>query len=196
MTTSAAGTSESSYLYQAISNALSSEGLSANTSTAATSTSNAAPSDTSSLSPFAQLVSAFQQLQQSDPTTYAKLTQQIGTNLQSESQTAQSQGNSSVAGELSQLANDFTTASQTGQLPNLQDLAQAVGGGSTASGTHGHHHHHHSDASSSSDSSSASDSTASSSTASFSSNTSTSSILLQTLSSAGIGVSSGTSSTA
>jgi hypothetical protein len=195
MTTSAVGTSESSYLYQAISNALSSEGVSANTSTAASSTSDAAPSDTSSLSPFAQLVSAFQQLQQSDPTTYAKLTQQIGTNLQSESQTAQSQGNSTVAGELSQLANDFTTASQTGQLPNLQDLAQAVAGGSTASGTHGHHHHHHADASSS-ESNPASDSTASSSTTSTGSTTSTSSILLQTLSNSGIGVSSDTSSTA
>jgi hypothetical protein len=84
------------------------------------------PSDTSSLSPFAQLAGAFQQLQQADPAAYAKLTRQIATSLQNESQTAQSQGNSGVAGELSQLANDFTTASQTGQLPNLQDLAQAV----------------------------------------------------------------------
>jgi hypothetical protein len=192
MTTGAVGTSESSYLYQAISNALSSEGVSANTSSAGSSTSTASPSDTSSLSPFAQLAGAFQQLQQSDPTAYKQLTQQIATNLQSESQTAQSQGNSSVSGQLSELANDFTTASQTGQLPNLQDLAQTVGGGSTASGTHGHRHHHHraSDASSS-DSSSASDSSTSSS-----SNTSTGAILLQTLSSAGIGASSGTSSTA
>jgi hypothetical protein len=191
MTTSAAGTSESSYLYQAISNALSSDGVSANASTAAIPASNASPSDTSSLSPFAQLASAFQQLQQSDPATYAKLTQQIATNLQSESQIAQSQGNSSVAGELSQLANDFTTASQTGQLPNLQDLAQAVGAGSTTtSATNGHHHHHHSEASSS-DSNSTSDSTTSSS-----SSTSTSSIVLQTLSTAGIGASSGASSTA
>jgi hypothetical protein len=145
------------------------------------------PSDTSSLSPFAQLAGAFQQLQQADPAAYAKLTRQIATSLQSESQTAQSQGNSGVAGELSQLANDFTTASQTGQLPNLQDLAQAVGGGATttgASGAHGDHHHHHSQTASS-DSSPASDSSASDS-----STTSTSSILLQTLSSAGIGVSS------
>ncbi|HEV2445668.1 MAG TPA: hypothetical protein VGS58_07090, partial [Candidatus Sulfopaludibacter sp.] len=29
---------------------------------------------------------------------------------------------------------DFTQASQTGELPNIQDVAQAVGG---------HHHHHH-----------------------------------------------------
>ena len=82
-------------------------------------------------SPFAQLVNAFQQLQQSDPSAYTHLTKQIATNLQSESQTAQSQGSSSVAGELSELANDFTATSQTGQLPNLQDLAQPVGDGST-----------------------------------------------------------------
>lgn len=187
MTTSGVGSSESSYLYQAISNALSSDGVSTTTTTP-TSSSNSSPTDSSNLSPFAQLVGAFQQLQQSDPSTYTQLTQQIATNLQTESQTAQSQGNSSVAGELSQLANDFTTASQTGQLPNLQDLAQAVTGGSSASGAHGHHHHHHSE-SSSSDSSSASDSGTSSSSTIF-----TGAALLQTLTNAGIGVSSGASS--
>lgn len=91
-----------------------------------------------------------QQLQQSNPSQYQQVTQQIATNLQSAAQTAQSEGNTGEANQLNQLASDFTSASQNGQLPNVQDLAKALGG---------HHHHgghHHSRAAStdSSDSSS------------------------------------------
>ncbi|HEY7337812.1 MAG TPA: hypothetical protein VH639_23160, partial [Bryobacteraceae bacterium] len=50
---------------------------------------------------------------------------------------ATSDGDTASASELNQLATDFTSASQTGQLPNLQDLAQAIGG------AHHHHGHHH-----------------------------------------------------
>jgi hypothetical protein len=91
------------------------------------------------LSPFAQVMSTLQQLQQSNPTEYAQVTQQIATNLQSAAQTATSDGNTSQASTLNQLATDFTNASKSGQLPNVQDLAQATGG---------HHHHHHSHATS------------------------------------------------
>src|ERR1019366_2800930 len=45
-----------------------------------------------------------------------------------------SDGNTTAATQLNQLATDFTSASKSGQLPSVQDLAQAVGG---------HHHHHH-----------------------------------------------------
>lgn len=82
--------------------------------------------DSSQLSPFAQVVSTLQQLQQSDPAEYAKLTEQIAKNLQSAAQSAQQSGDSTSASQLSQLANDFTQASSTGQLPNLKDLAQAL----------------------------------------------------------------------
>jgi hypothetical protein len=92
------------------------------------------PSDNSQLSPFAQLVSTLQQLQQSDPAKYQQVTQQIATNLQAAAQTAQTNGNSTAATQLNQLAADFTNASKTGQLPNFQDLAKGIGG---------HHHHHH-----------------------------------------------------
>ena len=92
--------------------------------------------DSSQLSPFARLLSALQQLQQSDPGKYQQVTQQIATNLQNAAQTAESQGNTSVANQLNQLATDFTNASQSGQLPNIQDLAQALQG-------HSHHHHFH-----------------------------------------------------
>jgi len=85
------------------------------------------------------VMSTLQQLQQSNPTEYAQVTQQIATNLQSAAQTATSDGNTSQASTLNQLATDFTNASKSGQLPNVQDLAQATGG---------HHHHHHSHATS------------------------------------------------
>lgn len=88
------------------------------------------PPDNSQLSPFAQVISILQQLQQSDPSQYQQITQQIVTNLQKAAQTAQSDGNTTAANQLNQLAADFTTASKSGQFPNVQNLAQAV-----------HHHH-------------------------------------------------------
>jgi UDP-2,3-diacylglucosamine pyrophosphatase LpxH len=91
-------------------------------------------SDNSRLSPFAQLMSTLQQLQQSDPTKYQQVTRQIATNLQSAAQTAQSDGDATAANQLNQLANEFSNASKSGQLPNMQDLAQV---------TSGHHHHPH-----------------------------------------------------
>jgi hypothetical protein len=103
------------------------------------------PSDTSQLSPFVQVMNTLQQLQQSDPTKYQQVTQQIATNLQAAAQIAQSEGNTTAANQLNQLATDFTNASTSGQLPNIQDMAQAMGG-------HHHHHHHHSGGSSSSSS--------------------------------------------
>jgi G3E family GTPase len=105
------------------------------------------PSDNSQLSPFVQAMNTLQQLQQSDPTKYQQVTQQIATNLQAAAQTAQSSGNTTAANQLNQLATDFTNASTSGQLPNIQDMAQAMGG-------HHHHHHHHSSGTSSSSSSS------------------------------------------
>ena len=114
----------------------------------------------SQLSPLAKVLSELQQLQQQNPTEYAQVTGQIATKLQSAAQTAQTDGNSSAAGQLNQLATDFTNASQSGQLPDIQDLAQAVGGGH-----HHHHGHHHSSSADStsgtSDSSSADSSSAS-----------------------------------
>jgi hypothetical protein len=95
----------------------------------------ALPADNQQLSPFAQVMSTLQQLQQSDPTKYQQVTQQIASNLQNAAQTAQTDGNSTAAAQLGKLASDFNSASQSGQLPNIQDLAQAIGGG--------HHHHHH-----------------------------------------------------
>ncbi|HEX3744084.1 MAG TPA: hypothetical protein VHW09_09140 [Bryobacteraceae bacterium] len=131
------------------------------------------PPDNGQLSPFAQLLSSLQQLQQSNPTEYKQVTQQIATNLQNAAQTATSEGNTAAANQLTTLASDFTTASQNGQLPNISDLAQAIGGA-------GHHHHHgghHAESSSATDS----DSSTSSSSSTDSSTTNSSSPLQQLL---------------
>src|ERR1035437_7392920 len=122
--------------------------------------------DKSRLSPVAHLVSPLQELQQSDPAKYQQVTQQIATNLQSAAQTAQSDGNTAAATQLNQLAGDFTNASKSGQIPNIQDLAQAAGG---------HHHRHHHAHAASADSDSASSANNSSSANSSSSSTSSSS---------------------
>jgi hypothetical protein len=137
--------------------------------------------DNNQLSPFAQLLSTLQQLQQSNPTEYKQVTGQIATNLQNAAKTATADGNTAAATELNQLATDFTAASQSGQLPNIQDLSQAVSGG------HHHHHGHHAGASpmNSASSSSSSDSTAG--TSSNSSSNSTTDLLAQFLSNSGGG---------
>ena len=163
----------SGYLQSVLGTALQGTGLTANASgnnsTSVNASSLQSTTDNGQLSPFAQLLSTLQQLQESNPTQYQQVTQQIATNLQSAAQTATSEGNTSAASQLTQLATDFTNASQSSQLPNIQDLAQAVGGG-------GHHHHHHfhgPSASSSSDSSSSTSSTGTS-TSSTGSSSSTS----------------------
>ncbi|MGA2113692.1 MAG: hypothetical protein ABSH56_02950 [Bryobacteraceae bacterium] len=166
----------SGYLQSILTSALKSSG-SKTTTAASSATGTASASDSTHLSPFAQLMSTLQQLQQSNPTEYQQVTAQIATNLQNAAQTAQSDGNATAASQLNTLANDFTTASQTGQLPNIQDLAQAVSGG-------GHHHHHHSGTSDSDSSVSTSGSgsgTTSSGSSGPSTSTSSTSAAIQTL---------------
>ena len=109
--------------------------VSGSSSTASSALSTTFQPDSGHLSSFGHLVSELQQLQQSNPGEYQQLTKQIAANLQTAAQNAQTGGNTAAATQLNQLASDFTTASSSGQLPNLQDLAQAVGGGH-----HGHRH--------------------------------------------------------
>ena len=158
------GSIASSYLQSILSNATGSH----KTSGTGTTQVSAQP-DNTQLSPFAQMLSELQQLQQSDPTKYQQVTGQIATNLQSAASTAQANGNTQAATQLNQLATDFSNASQNGQLPNIQDLAQAVGGG--------HHHHHHSH----------SQATAFQNAASQDASLNPTAIVLNTLASAGIG---------
>jgi G3E family GTPase len=171
----------SSYLQSVLSTALQGSGLTTKTNAS----SLQLPSDNSQLSPFVQVMNTLQQLQQSDPTKYQQVTQQIATNLQAAAQTAQSSGNTTAAAQLNQLATDFTNASTSGQLPNIQDMALAMGG-------HHHHHHHHSSATSSSSTGSSASSTTEQILAAFQTSTTQNasldptSIILNTLSSLGI----------
>jgi|ERR1019366_2369095 HSP90 family molecular chaperone len=126
------------YLQSILTSAIQSTGLTTNSannslSTSAASSITQAP-DNSQLSRFAQLMSELQKLQQTDPAKYQQVTQQIATNLQTAAQTATAAGDTTKAAQLTQLATDFSNASKSGQLPNMQDLAQAMGG---------HHHRHH-----------------------------------------------------
>ena len=171
MSTSSINPFNNSYIQSILSSALQSAGVS-NTSTSGTSSSQT--TDSGQLSPFAQMLSTLQQLQQSNPTEYQQVTSQIASNLQSAAQTASSQGNTSAANELNQLATDFTNASQSGQLPNISDLAQALGSG-------GHHHHHHGGVGSSEDSSSSSSTSGSSSSSTSSSASSSASSSISAL---------------
>jgi hypothetical protein len=156
---SISNTLSSSSLESILSNALQSANGTSNQASRAGVSSIGQQPDTSQLSPFAQLLSELQQLQQSDPTKYAQVTQQIATNLQKAATTATTDGNTSAATQLSTLATDFANASTSGRLPNIQDLAQAIRGG-------GHHRHHHSEAAPSDSDSSDTTSSSSSSTSS------------------------------
>ena len=106
----------------------------ATSATGTTGTSAAGQSDSSQISPLGQLIGALQQLQKTDPAKYAQVTRQIATNLQNDAQTAQSQGDSAGAKQLTALAADFSSASKSGKVSTLlQDLTPAAGVG--------HHRH-------------------------------------------------------
>jgi|SRR5580704_17904002 hypothetical protein len=188
----------SSYLQSILGTAFQATGLTPNTTANSQSTSSLASTalqpDNSQLSPFASIMSTLQQLQQTNPSEYQQITQQISTNLGTAAQTAQTDGNATAATQLNQLSTDFSSASKSDQLPSVQDLAQAIGGG--------HHHHFHAGSSSNSNSSSSGGSSDNSSSsanqtlsqflASVQSNVSVDnslnpmSIILNTLSTAGI----------
>lgn len=92
------------------------------------------PADSHQPSPFAQMMTTLQQLQQQNPSEFQEVTAQISTNLQNAAQTAQTQGNTNMATQLNALATVFQNASTSGQMPTVSDMVQAYGGP--------HHHHH------------------------------------------------------
>jgi hypothetical protein len=181
MSTNSVNSLSSTYLQQILDAALGgvNNNQSSNLLTVPTTGTAGTQPDNGQLSPFAQIASSLQQLQQSNPTEYQQVTAAIATNLTTAAQTAATDGNTNAAGTLTQLASDFTSASQNGQLPNLQDLAQATGG------TSGHHHHHHGGGHRSSGTTSSSTSSTSGTTGSQSS-LNPLNIIFQTLSNAGL----------
>jgi hypothetical protein len=127
----------STYLQSILGTALQATGLTnttGNSESTASLASAALQPDNSQLSPLADIMSTLQQLQQSNPSHYQQITQQISANLLTAAQKAQTDGNTTAATQLNQLSTDFSSAYKSGQLPSILDLAQAIGGG--------HHHHH------------------------------------------------------
>ena len=95
-----------------------------------------AKSDGADFSPLAELVGTLETLRESNPTKYALVTRRIAANLMDAARLAQVQGNSDAENQLTQLADDFSSASESGQLQSLlRNLSQAAGGrGHSASG--------------------------------------------------------------
>jgi hypothetical protein len=109
-----------------------SNSASASSSSGTAAAGSTSASGTNQLSPFAQVLSNLQQLEQSSSVQYTKVTQQIAGGLQTAAQAATANGYTGLAGKLNQLSTDFNSASATSQLPNVQDLAQLIGGGSSS----------------------------------------------------------------
>ena len=108
------------YLQSALSTALHTTGSSIKEGIHLARATGAAPE--AQLSPLAQVTSTLGELQQSDPAKFREVARQLAANLETEAQTAESQGDTTMASQLSQLAGAFTTAAVDGELPNLQDL--------------------------------------------------------------------------
>ncbi len=108
--------------------------LNSNQTTAAQSgtTGGVSTTDSAQLSPMATLLNQLQQLQQTDPDKFKSVMSSIADTLKTDAQNA----TGPQAQRLNDLANKFSTAAQTGQMPNLQPPGQQQGAS-------GHHHHHH-----------------------------------------------------
>ena len=82
------------------------------------------PKDEQQLSPFAQMLSTLQKLQQTDTNKYRLVAQEIAADLQKASASVDP-ADQDTANQLNRLSSDFSQAAQTGQLPDIQDLATA-----------------------------------------------------------------------
>ena len=94
------------------------------------------PASSSSISPAASFLSQLDQIQQQSPGQYSNVATSIATQLQADAAGAQKNGNTAQANTLTQLATEFQSSAQTGQVPGAQVLQKALGG------HHGHHHSH------------------------------------------------------
>ena len=102
------------------------------TATASTAVGGAATTDSAQLSPMASLLNQLQQLQQTDPDKFKSVMSSIADTLKTDAQNA----TGPQAKRLNDLADKFSQAAQTGQMPDLQPPGQQQGAS-------GHHHHHH-----------------------------------------------------
>ena len=105
------------------------------TAAATIAASPADPNGTAELSQAGQFFSKLESLAQTDPTQFKQLTAQISSELSAAAQ----QATGPAQQFLQNLANNFQTASQTGNTASLQPAQQAA---TPAHAAGGHHHHH------------------------------------------------------
>jgi hypothetical protein len=91
------------------------------------------PATTTQLSPVGSLINQLQQVLQSNPGKFAKITSAIAHKLQTAAGKVQAKGDTALANKLNSLSQEFQTASQTGQMPSLSNLQALV----TGSGSQG-----------------------------------------------------------
>jgi hypothetical protein len=84
--------------------------------------------DSAQISPFSQLLSTLQKLQQSDPSEYKSVMTQIGDKLADAAKAATADGDSAGADQLTKLSDAFKSAGESGDLPDIGVLAQSLDG--------------------------------------------------------------------
>jgi hypothetical protein len=84
------------------------------------------PVDQPVISPLARLQSLLQQVHDNRTERFTQVTSQISSKLRTAAQQAQDNGHTQAADALNKLADDFQTASQTGQPPKLWELRHPV----------------------------------------------------------------------
>lgn len=116
-----AGELSTAYLRELRGNAIESTGVAPMASaTGAHDGGASAQSDSSEVSPLAHLAGLLEELRESEPARYKDVTARIAGSLRAAAQ------NSESTDLLNRLAADFTVASETGEMPNLDDLAEAT----------------------------------------------------------------------
>jgi hypothetical protein len=122
---------------------------------------NVSPESSSSISPIASFLSQLDQIQQQSPAQYTNVASRIATQLQGDATAAQNSGNTAQAKTLTQLATEFQSSAQSGQVPSAQVLQKAL------AAHHGHHHGHPADATGTSSTSTSTSTSGGTSTASL-----------------------------
>ena len=102
------------------------------TATPASASSGGVGTDSTQLSPMASLLNQLQQLQQTDPGKFKSVMSSIADTRKTDAKSA----TGPQAQRLNALADKFSQAAQTGQMPDLQPKGQHQG----APGSHHHHH--------------------------------------------------------
>ena len=101
---------------------------------ASSSATSSTPATTSQLSSVGSLINQLQQVLQSNPAKFSKVTAAISTRLQKTASQFQANGDTALSNKLNALAQEFQTASQTGQMPSLTSLQAVIASPSQGTG--------------------------------------------------------------